>query len=141
MNRRERFRKGLSPLYLPYYDALCNLLGEHWQPYCGLRSLEVQQDLYAKGTSPAKAGESAHNYGCASDWTLWDGGKPIWDVEDPRWREYEQACEKVGLRWLGTIGDAVHNELPLAVRWKLVRRVLDEQGMEAAMKYIAENVQ
>src|SRR5690606_12092414 len=83
--RRERFRRGLHPLYLPFYDALCLELGDHWQPYFGIRTHEQQAFLYAQGrdrpgrvVTNARAGESAHNYGCASDWTVWRGGQPLW---------------------------------------------------------------
>lgn len=141
IDRRGRFRKGLHALYLPIYDALCEELAPHWQPYSGWRSIQEQALLFNQGrTSPGKivtwkrGGESAHNYGCATDWTLWDQGKPLWSDQDPRWSEYKTACEKVGARWGGTFEDFVHNELRIGVSWKRIREVLDSKGLVEAEK-------
>lgn len=118
--RREKFRKGLSTLYLPYYDALCSELSEDWQPIQGLRTTPEQDALYAQGRSKqgppcrckekpcsvhlfgvpvtwAQGGKSPHNYGCASDWVKFSDGVPLWGLED--WSEYQAAVAKVGLRW------------------------------------------
>lgn len=140
--RRLHFRLGLSELYTPYYDALCANLESHWQPYCGLRSFELQDELYERrdGTTRAKGGESPHNYGCASDWCPWKDGRPVWDKKDSVWREYENACEKVGVKWLGPSGDYPHNELPLLVRWGKVLPVFKARGREAALEFIRENM-
>ena len=152
-NRRAFFRRGLSPLYLPHYDSLCEILGDKWQPYQGLRSFEKQDTMYARGrtTVPtgkqyivtnAKGGESAHNYGCASDWTIFMEGVPLWlSAGDPRWEEYENACEKVGLRWGGSfvsLVDCYHNELPISVPWKRVAKVLESSGQEGMVKFIKD---
>jgi hypothetical protein len=165
-SRRDRFRKGLSGLYLSVYDGLCNELGEHWQPYDGLRTVERQDQLFAKGRDAngkvipknlrvvggvrihqdvvtwARGGESSHNYGCASDWTVWRDGEPDWPpLTDKIWREYERACEKVGADWGGWFPkpDFPHNELNTSVSWREVAAVLKARGMDAAMEFIANN--
>lgn len=141
--RRAKFRKGLSNLYLPIYDVLCNQLPSEWQPCQGLRTIEEQDALYAQGrTLPgnivtrAKGGESAHNYGCATDWCIFEEGKPIWDARDKRWKDYEYACAKAGAKWGGIFGDFPHNELPLTVSWKTVAIIRREKGEEEATQYI-----
>jgi hypothetical protein len=135
-SRRTKFRKGLSTLYLPYYDALCDILPEEWQPYYGLRTFEEQNRLWAQGrqtpgkrVTNAKGGQSPHNYGCATDWTVWEDGQPLWPAaSDKLWTVYEDACDKVGLRWGGTFTarDCPHNELSLSVGWN---RILIEHGL------------
>lgn len=145
--RRVKFRKGLNSLYLPVYDTLCSELGEHWQPYYGIRTFEQQDDLYAQGrTKPglkvtnAKSGESPHNYGCASDWTLWENGKPIWNKNDKRWVEYEYACAKAGAYWGGNFNDYPHNELALKVRWSTLLKIHENLGADAVQDFIKKNL-
>ncbi len=138
-NRRDRFRKQLNGLYLPYYDALCNELPDLWQPYCGWRAPDEQDRLYdlKNGTTGAKAWESPHQYGCASDWTIWEDGAPLWPKADDKiWQQYQNACLKVGLRWGGDFGDCDHNELQLKVSWKQVAKVRDLSGPDAAMEFV-----
>lgn len=119
MDRRIEFRKGLSPHYLLYFDALCSLLPLEWQPVSGLRSLEYQAVLYAQGrTEPgeivtnALPGKSMHNYGLASDWAYFYKGRytPL-KPEDSLWKEYVDACEKVGVRCI--TWEKPHNELSI----------------------------
>jgi hypothetical protein len=147
LNRRKHFASGLSQLYLPSYEVLCDLLPTHWQPYSGFRSTSYQDSLYAKGrTSPgkkvtnARGGASAHNYGCASDWTVFDGEQAIWlKASDPLWKEYEDACAKAGLKWGGhyaSLKDCFHNELELSEGWSAVKAVADLDGMQAALAFI-----
>lgn len=156
MDRREKFRKGLNRLYLPYYDSLCGVLDEKWQPFFGVRSIPDQDHLYAFGrTIPnskiltrAKGGESPHNYGCASDWTVFSNGTPLWPAaSDKIWQEYQQAIEKVGSRWgadwdgdgyldeKGLI-DCPHNELRIAGTWRQVDfvRLSDPSGVQAYLE-------
>lgn len=155
MTRREQFRKGLSTLYLPYYDALCETLPEEFQPYCGLRTFDEQAILYSKGrSSPGKIvtnsrpGQSPHNYGCASDWCLIVDKMPFWPIMgDSFWKEYQQACEKVGLRWGGDWNrngrsdderfiDFPHNELVISCSWKHILMAHAQGGMLAAQQKI-----
>lgn len=158
IDRRASFRKSLSHLYVPYYDALCEELGPHWQPYQGTRTFPYQASLYAQGrttcgpeSSPslplgktvtnAKPGESAHNYGCATDWTLWKrDNKPIWTREDPRWGEYFVAIEKVGLRAGKDFGDWPHNELKLKCRWVRILEEYQNAQMAAAEALIQKSL-
>lgn len=146
MNKRDKYREGLNSLYLPLYDELCKVMPDNWQPYSGLRTIKEQSLLWDKGRSLAgdvvtysKAGESAHNYGCASDWTIWEKGKPIWpDSTSKEWFIYEDACYKVGLKWGGSFGhiDCPHNELKISVRWPKVAIIFTSSGMVAAHQFI-----
>ena len=146
-NRREHFRLGLNNLYTPVYDAICHELGQHWQPYYGLRTIAEQAALYAhskdlpksqKATN-APAGFSPHNYGCASDWTLWDDkDQPIWDTKDPRWVEYTDAIKRVGARWGGDWGDVDHNELKLRIGWKNIGTIYLNEGYKSAIDAVQE---
>lgn len=143
-DRRVRIGAALSPLYLPYFNALCAELPSEWQPFQGLRTFSEQEALYAKGRTElgeivtwAKPGDSPHNYGCATDWTLWNPqGKPIWTQDVKLWVPYFNACEKVGLKKGADFGDKPHNELSIAVSWRKVHEVLVEKGSDAAQKYI-----
>lgn len=147
MDRRERFRKGLNKLYLPIYDFLCSNLPQYFQPTCGLRTFQEQDILYSQGrTAPglivtkARGGQSAHNYGCATDWTIFDDGKPVWDIKDKRWEEYEFACAKAAAKWGGDFGDYPHNELALTIPWKEVLLVYQDKGIDASENFIAKNL-
>lgn len=151
MERRAKYRLGLSRLYVPYYDALCAELGPHWQPYMGTRTFEEQDRLYATGRegrpgaklTNARGGESAHNYGCASDWTVWEDGKPLWPAaSDKIWLEYTQALEKIGLVAGANFRfkDMVHNELRVSCSWKHVLIAYRQGGMTAAQHHIERNI-
>lgn len=145
-NRRVKFRKGLHHLYLPIYDALCSDLPESWQPFWGIRSFEEQTRLYEQGrtlpglvVTEAEAGKSAHNYGCASDWTVFNGTTPLWPrYDDPCWSIYKTACEKAKARWGGVFKhhDAYHNELPISVRWSEIGKLFQQSGLNAALSEI-----
>ena len=147
-DRRALYRLGLSTLYLPYYDALCLLLGPEWQPYCGLRSFVEQTALYMRGrvtpgakVTNAKGGESPHNYGCASDWCLFEGNRAVWPPQgDPKWSEYGEAIAKVGLKWGGEWQDNPHNELPIVCSWKHVLVEFNKGSMLAAQQFIEERL-
>lgn len=153
MTRRERFRDNLNSLYIPIYDGLCSILPPRWQPYSGFRSFEEQKKLYDQGrvtrgpiVTQAGPGTSPHNYGCASDWTLFDvSGKPIWlEAGDPAWQEYSDACAKAGSRWGIKVNkgiDSPHNELPISCTWHEVYDVYltSESGMGDALKMIANH--
>jgi peptidoglycan L-alanyl-D-glutamate endopeptidase CwlK len=147
--RRAFFRKGLNELYLPIYDALCQKLGPEWQPYCGLRTAQEQARLYKQGrSSPGKlvtradSWESAHNYGCATDWTIWDSkSKPIWlPADDIKWKEYGIAVSQVKAEWGGLwlSPDCPHNEYAISVSWKKVKQVHDQLGLEAVQKFLKQ---
>ncbi len=149
--RRAHFRVGLSPLYLPIYDEMCKTMPLSWQPYYGLRTIAEQDALYAQGrtvlgavVTDAQGGESAHNYGCASDWTYWKGdGTPLWlSSNDPRWSEFAMYLAKAGGDWGGNFPskDCPHAQLGLKIKWKDIGQILLAQGMEAAIIKIQENM-
>lgn len=159
MDRRVRFERGLSSLYLPRYRMLANALPAEWQPYCGVRDFSEQDRLYAQGrTDPgkivtrAKGGESGHNYGCASDWTIFQDGKPLWlKRDDARWEVYRDACKAAGLRWGGDWNangvrdpndtDLFHNELPLTCAWKHVLLAYQQTNMTGAQEKIERSLE
>lgn len=131
ISRRAVIRQSLNPIYLPFYDKLCELLPveDGWAPYSGTRTFTSQQQLYDQGrTMPghvvteAQAGESAHNYGCASDWTQFsEDGVPTWFIkEDPIWKTYIDAVTKAGLRPGAEWGDVDHAELKISVSWPTI---------------------
>lgn len=146
--RRERFRVGLSGLYEPYYLHLCAELPAEWQPYWGVRDFPTQDDLFAIGrtvepigkdfeVTGAKGGESSHNYGCASDWTIFQEGKPLWmRKDDARWSVYLEAIKKAGLMSGSAWGDLYHNELPIACKWKEILPHYKSGGMKSAQDAI-----
>lgn len=151
--RRLKFRQGLSSLYLPIYDTICSLLPSPWAPFYGVRTFDEQTGLYAIGrttgqpgktVTDAKAGESPHNYGCASDWIIWtENGQPIWMNErDGRWQAYDDACSKAGAIWGGNFhkSDRPHNELHIECDWKHVLLAYGQNGMTAAQQFIEERM-
>lgn len=148
-DRRGVFRAGLHSLYLPIYDSLCASLPPEWQPYYGVRSMEEQDSLYAQGrTVPgsivtwARAGDSPHNYGCASDWTYWAGNSPVWmDISDPRWHIYAKAVLSANGEWGGMFKrpDGPHNELKLS-SWGHVGDIFRVSGLTAALSFIFSEV-
>lgn len=152
MTRRERFAFDLHPEYLKIYNKLCNLLPDHWQPYSSFRSFGEQANLYAKGrtllgqkiVTNAPPGASAHNYGAASDWTIFINKVPIWmEQNDDRWAEYHEACQKAGALWGGSFKrfpDYYHNELPLVFSWSEALEVYRDIGKEAANEFITRNL-
>lgn len=154
-DRRAFFRQGLSDLYLPLYERLCQLLGPEWKPYSGYRSFESQEKTFQIGrmqssdgswtvVSPgkvetnARGGESPHNYGCASDWTYFEGANHnelVWlKPDDSRWQEYGAAVLRARLHWgkLFHRPDVDHNELHIATDWKAVHTAYLGGGMNAA---------
>ena len=141
-NRREYYRQGLHGLYVPYYDALCDELGDDWEPTCGYRSFEEQERLYSQAiqVTHARAGESAHNYGCASDWVRIVDGSFYWGLDPCVWEPYFQAIEKLGLKSLAKNGDFPHNELLLNRSWKDILDAYNQGGMDNAYDLIRDSV-
>lgn len=73
-----------------------------------LRDAEEQTKLYAIGrTAPGKIvtnagpGDSAHNYGLALDVVPLISGKPLWDAENPIWKELGRIGKEEGFEWAG----------------------------------------
>lgn len=96
----------------------------------GLRTIEEQDALYAKGRSKpgnkvtnAKGGQSYHNYGLAIDLVEIKDGKAKWDFD------YELLlpfANKYGFKWGGlfkTIVDKPHFEKKYGYTW---RRLLEK---------------
>lgn len=145
MDRRVKYRRGLSEFYLPIYDAVCGLLSPEWQPLSGVRSVVEQDFLYSIGrgkpgavATHARGGESPHNYGCATDWA-WVGVQKVeWPKPgDERLRDFQNAVEKAG----GAISeeDSLHIELPIRVSWAKVFLVFKDKGLVGAYDFVKEN--
>lgn len=147
-DRRAFFKQGLSSLYLPFYEELCTRLGPEWQPYSGFRSFDAQTRLYSQGrtasgsiVTAAKAGESAHNYGCATDWAYFYQGQLVWlKHSDSLWAQYIAAVKSVKLRPGEEFGDIDHNELRLDCDWKHILLAYNAGNMTAAQDKIAKSI-
>ena len=150
--RRESVRNHLNPIFIPYYDKLCLALeNTYWGPYVGLRDLDEQAKLYAQGRTAqgpivtnAKPGDSAHNYGCATDWCEMRpefNGPFMWSKAN--WAEFGDAVRGCGMRWGGdfkSFQDRPHCELAIAVSWKKVGEIFRASGYNEALEYIKENL-
>lgn len=143
--RRVQARKLLNPIYLPFYDELCKKLHHtFWAPYSSLRTLEEQAKLYDQGRTPqskalgeaivtrARAGGSAHNWGCATDWAEFRPeykGQQIWDKAN--WRFFGETVQKCGLEWGGSwkrFPDKPHAELKISVSWGQIGQIFRDKG-------------
>lgn len=142
-NYRSIYRENLSRHYLPYYDTLCYLLPECWQPVSGFRTVEEQAAIYAQGrtipgriVTKAKPLLSFHNYGLATDWGYFEGNKYINTLraDDPTWREYVDACEKAGLQCISW--ERPHNQLVIPVRIQALKQQYDEGGLDKVDDYL-----
>jgi len=155
--RRASTGENVSDYFKPYYDELClELSGTYWAPYSNRRSLKQQEDLWNKGRTPeslakkesivtnAKPGDSAHNWGCATDWCEFRPefrNQDLWNKAN--WAEFAAAVQKVGLIWGGnfsSIVDKPHCELPLEVSWKVVGETYRKRGVERAIEVIGLNM-
>lgn len=156
--RIQKFRLGLHPLFIPFYDALWRVAPIEFAPYFGLRSFDDQRALFSKGRDAsgkivslgevvtyAEAGQSAHNYGCACDVTVFDENSDIlWlDKHDPKWLEFGVAVSKIGATWGGDFTgnhlDPGHFELPLKCAWSEVGSVYASDGEAVALRFITDN--
>lgn len=150
MSRRLRFRTGLHRLYLPVYDFLSENLAPEWEPVRGFITFEEQQARFDIGRSTPgrpvtydKAGESPYNYGCASAWTIFVQGKPVWDLPPSEWAYFADMVEKAGGLWGGrfqTGRDRAHNELRIRKDWSEVNKARLLDGMKGANKFIEGNM-
>lgn len=147
IERRLKYRAGLHKLYLPYYDSLCQILSDDWQPVAGLRSFEEQDELYAHGrTRPgpvvtqARGGLSFHNYGLATDWDYFHDGQysPL-RLEDPLWKEYVDACEKVGVRCI--TWEKPHNEFPSRVGIRALYEAFQDDGISGVVELLNKEME
>jgi len=138
LTRRAKYRKECSDLFVPYYDALCALLPETWQPCCVQRSFKDQAAAFKDKKSRARPGQSPHQYGCAADFFKPSWGNKWADAKSDEWDEFTAACEKIGLTNLSF--ERPHCELPILVSWIDVQDVFELKGMDSAMKFIAKNI-
>lgn len=142
--REAILRTGLHPLYKIGYALLCDALKDtFWAPYFGYRTFKEQAALYAQGrTAPgeivtkAQGPDSAHCWGCASDWMcIAPGlkGKQVWDLAP--WKEFGDAVAAAGLRWGAEFGDQPHAELRLkpGLTWKKIGQIYAQEGRDTAL--------
>ena len=142
---RLKFRPECSPAFLPFYEKLCELLPDDWQPCCVLRTFKEQAEVYASGRtkpgpikSKAAPGLSGHQYGCAADFFKPKWGSAWPDRESEEWVEYSRACLLAGLKKLEF--EQPHTELRLYCTWAEVKDVFEHNGMDAAQAFILKNV-
>lgn len=98
-------RSLLNPQMRDFADALMRDLKRRGIPlfiHCGLRSDSEQNRLYAAGRSKARAGQSAHNYGCAIDVIHLTKG---WELTQKEWAI------------IGLIGKEVARKRCLKITW------------------------
>lgn len=156
LKKRELIRDTLNPFYQPFYDNLCIELEKHpfgqfWAPYKGYRSFKEQQKLYEQGRSTpgkiiteARAGDSAHNWGCATDWCEYDPdfiGAEVFDKA--RWDTYKECVRAAGLVWGGdwkSFPDKPHNELKVQASWGEIGRFYRQFGELKTMTFINNNI-
>lgn len=126
----------LNPLFLPFYNQLCGNLDPHWCAYFGYRSFAQQDELYSHGrdkpgpiVTNAPGGSSAHNFGCAADFTWCEGGKYVWlKDDDSRWRDFMVCVLDCSLRDGSNYRDFGHVELKISVLWSDVGKVYNQTG-------------
>ncbi len=62
------------------------------------RTPDEQEKAFARGTSKARAFESAHQFGLAADFVPWDGKQFHWpDRDHPEWRSLAAEASRLGL--------------------------------------------
>ncbi len=148
-----KFRVGLHPEYQKIYDFIAAKLPVSWAPYFGLRTIEEQQELYNKGRSNksielgeriitnARPGESLHNFGLASDFTIWDlHAQPVWNHNE--WRDYASVVRMAGGTWGGdwiSFNDKPHNQFPTKLSGKELNKIRLEKGIDEALKHAISN--
>lgn len=155
-DRIEKIRIGLHKLYLPRFDQLCKILDPAWMPVSGYRSIMEQDALYTQGRDPvtlktlypskivteARGGFSAHNWGLATDFALFDqNGKPIWSHD--KWPEYTLGCKRAALEWGGYFAnfpDKPHNQMPLMCAYKTIGDELLAKGKDAAQALLERSI-
>ncbi len=145
-----KFRANLNSLYIPIYDFLSENLPEEWAPYQGFRSMKEQEALFNQGrfgnpgpkVTYSRAGDSAHNYGCASDWVIWIHHQPIWNPPHSEMKLYQEMIYKAGGAWGGDFqgfSDDDHNQLALKVAWVEIGNYYRAEGIDAALDYLQLN--
>lgn len=119
-SRRESARKSLHPLFLPYYDALCDRIHDRWQPHF--------------------LGESIpQSYGLACRWGVFSPNGEIEPIakEDPAWIDLISAVDLVGLQSGSGWGEPDYCEIKIAVSWADIQTTMTDMGREAAYHAIA----
>jgi hypothetical protein len=149
--KREIYKKNLSSLYLPFYEKLLiELEDSYWAPTCGYRSISEQRDLYMQGRNlPGKIvtysrpGDSAHQYGCATDWAEFKpeySNGDIWDRAD--WEYFGNVVNNIGMRWGGEFPnpDKPHCELKINCSWKKIGDIARMFSYDDALVKIKDNL-
>lgn len=121
----------------------------NWAPYSGYRSFLTQDNLYAQGrvsdgpvVTNSRGGESAHNYGCASDFAWFDNsGTLVWLKDnDPKWAELIHVVLDLNLRPGKLFGDIDHVEMKIKIPWSSLLPIYKQSGMDAVNKVIKDNI-
>lgn len=104
-------------------------LGAHL--FCGYRSFDEQEKLYAQGRTifgavitNAKAGESWHNYGLAMDIVFKDENGWTWHSD--KWDELGALGDEYGFEWGGnwpSIQDKPHFQMTYALKLPQLKKL------------------
>ena len=122
--------------------------------YCGTRTFEQQEELYAKGRDKAgdivdvskvvtyaRGGQSYHNWGLAFDIVFLINGEWSW-AKNNAWNELGELGESLGLEWGGrfpNLADYPHFQLTNGVSLLQAKMAYDKiGGVEAVWKLVEE---
>lgn len=126
------------------YQDMYSLHGKVMKAISGLRSMEDQGALYARGrTSPgsivtrSRPGDSLHNFGCALD-SCFAGADPFLDKLDEAeftyyWGEFGRFSEAQGLSWGGRwdkITDRPHVQITYGLRLMEIQELYKKGGLK-----------
>lgn len=110
-----RFRRRFQTLATDHHVAKLGLrVFETW------RTADRQQALYADGKTKARPGQSAHGFGLACDFALFDGTG--WSWPDPDWEGWNTLGDRAdmfGLEQPLAKWDPGHIQVP---EWNAIRR-------------------
>jgi len=104
--------------FLERADLFAGIMYQYGVPvrfHSYLRGELEQNQLFEKGSTRARYGQSAHNYGLAADFHFDQYG---WNVPKDWWEFADKVAKYVGLETGITYGDANHIQLPGWKRYK-----------------------
>jgi len=102
--------------------------GIHLRVTDAFRTFREQDALYAKGITPAKGGQSYHNWGLGFDVVEIKDGKGLYD--NPKWEEIGKLGERFGFEWGGRWSkpDLPHFERSFGYRTSQLLALTEQTG-------------